>query len=211
MSGFDRRQAMFGLIAAVAAPEVLAGCVTASNEIELLKTGVDGARGGFYTPAELGTVSFLADAIIPTTDTPGALDAGVPATLDRLMSTWASTETQQGHRAAIVRVGNRLRELAGAELDAVSAEQRAAAVAALDAEAYATGAPPPGIAIVSKGPGFTPADQPVVIQYRALKSLIAQAYYASEAGAMTELHYQNVPGRWIPGAPLSEIGRTWAE
>jgi hypothetical protein len=208
MPDVDRRQAVFGLIAAVAAPGVLAGCVTASEEHDLLKMG---SRDAFYTPAELVTVTILADAIIPTTDTPGAIDAGVPTTLDKLMSAWASTETQQGHRAAIARVGERLSQLAGDGIDRVSVEKRVEAVALLDAEAYAAGAPPPGMAIVSQGPGFTPVIQPVATQYRALKSLIAQAFYASELGATKELHYQNVPGRWAPDAPLSEIGRTWAE
>lgn len=211
MSGFDRRQAIFGLIAAVAAPEVLAGCVSTSEENDLLKTGPVASGVAFYTAEELATLTLLADAIIPATDTPGALDAGVPATLEMLMRNWASRQTQEGHRAAISRVGDRLRELGGRDLHKLTAEARVAAVAALDAEAYANGAPPPGIAIVSQGPGFTPVDQPVGIQYRALKGLIAQAYYASEAGATKELHYQNVPGRWVPDAPLSEVGRTWAE
>lgn len=211
MSGFDRRQAILGLIAAVAAPEVLMGCVATGDRDDLLSPAGAAAAGGFYTKAELAAVSLLADAIIPATDTPGALDARIPETLDALMSVWASAETQEGHRAAIARVSARLRELAGADLETVTAEQRVTAVAKLDAEAYAGGAPPPGMSVIVKGPGFTPVDQPVVTQYRALKALIAQAYYASEAGAMKELHYQNVPGRWVADAPLTDIGRTWAE
>lgn len=207
MSGFDRRQAIFGLIAAVATPELLAGCVTSSDEDKLLQTGGD----SFYTAQELAFVTLLADAIIPRTDTPGAIDAAVPATLDALMATWASAETRNGHRLAIAQVGARLRELAGKDLEQLTPEQRISAVAALDAEAYANGAPPLGSSILSKGPGFTTVEQPLPVQYRALKSLIAQAFYASEPGATKELQYLNVPGRWVPDAPLSEIGRTWAE
>lgn len=211
MSGFDRRQAIFGLIAAVAAPEVLAGCVSTADEDKLLaQTGPTNAEA-FYTAEELAAVTALADAIIPATDTPGALDAGVPATLDTLMRTWASDATRQGHRAAIAKVSARLDVLAGAPFATLGADRRNAVVAALDAEAYAGGAPPTAMSVVSKGPGFTPEGQPVAIQYRALKSLIAQAYYASEAGATKDLHYLNVPGKWVADAPLSEAGPTWAE
>lgn len=211
MSGFDRRQAIFGLIAAVAAPEVLAGCVSTNDEDKLLAHTARTGEDAFYTAEELAAVAALADAIIPATDTPGALEAGVPATLDALMRTWASDATQQGHRTAIAMVSARLNELAGSDFTKLSSDQRNAAVAALDAEAYAGGAPPTAMSIVSKGPGFTPEGQPVAIQYRALKSLIAQAYYASEAGATKELHYLNVPGKWIADAPLSQVGPTWAE
>ena len=127
------------------------------------------------------------------------------------MQAWAAPQTQTAHRAAIAAVEVRLGQLAGSDVQHLTPAQQIAAVSALDAEAYDRGAPPLALSILSKGPGFTSADQPVGIQYRALKALIAQAYYASEPGAMKELHYENVPGRWLPDAPLAEIGRTWAE
>lgn len=211
MSGIDRRQAALGLIAAVASADVLAGCVASGNEERVLPLSGSSSKDGFYTPGERIIVDLLADAIIPATETPGAIDAGVPATMDALMSNWASQETQAAHRAAISRVGDRLRELAGTDLQELTREQQASVVGMLDEEAYAQGAPPPGIALISKGPAFAPGDPPVPIQYRALKGLIAQAYYASEPGAAIELQYELVPGRWVADAPLGEIGRTWAE
>jgi gluconate 2-dehydrogenase gamma chain len=211
MARMHRRQAILGLIASVATPAVLAGCVANGDEENLLRPPAAGAEDAFYTPHELAVVSWLADAIIPRTDTPGALDAGVPATLDALMAVWASPATQKAHRRAIAQVGERLREIAGANLEGIATEQRVAAVATLDAEAYVGGQAPAGMSILSKGPGFSSSEQPVATRYRALKALIAEAFYASEAGAMQELHYEPVPGRWIPDASLAEVGRTWAE
>src|SRR6266436_4490891 len=41
----------------------------------------------FFTAAEYATISQLADLIIPPTDTPGALAAGVPAYIDYVVNT----------------------------------------------------------------------------------------------------------------------------
>ena len=44
------------------------------------------------TPAQLALVGELAETILPRTDTPGALDAGVPAFIDRMLATWDTAE-----------------------------------------------------------------------------------------------------------------------
>jgi len=169
----DRREALAGLLLALGAPAAMAGC------------DIGKALGGastFCTREELALVSRLADAIIPTTDTPGALDVGVPAFLDAMMATWASEDTKTRQRAAFSAISARLAAL-GADNP----------IAALDAAAF------------SDWDGDGNED------YRALKSLIVQAYYSSEIGATQELQFELVPGRWRGDAPLADIGRTWAE
>jgi gluconate 2-dehydrogenase gamma chain len=211
MATTDRRQALFSLLAAIAAPELLASCVTSHNEDAIGKARALPGSTAFYTPDERRTVVLLADTIIPATDTPGALDADVPATLEALMTAWASEATKAAHRSAIAKVGARLIEIARKDLGELTLEERVAAVSALDAEAFPDGSPSIGMAFSAAGSGSAPGAQPAAMQYRALKVLIAQAYYASEAGSTKELQYELVPGRWIGDAPVSEIGRTWAE
>lgn len=53
----------------------------------------------FFTPAEYATLSRLTDAIIPATGTPGAVGAGVPEYIDRVVS--LNTEHQSLVRAGI--------------------------------------------------------------------------------------------------------------
>jgi gluconate 2-dehydrogenase gamma chain len=44
------------------------------------------AQAAFLTPAELAWLSAITEAIIPRTDTPGAIEAGVPAFIDRRLA-----------------------------------------------------------------------------------------------------------------------------
>ncbi|HAC07925.1 MAG TPA: hypothetical protein DCF71_18940, partial [Gemmatimonadetes bacterium] len=51
--------------------------------------------------------SRVSDLLLPRTETPGALDAHVPALLDQLMAEWASSDTQASHRAALAALDTR--------------------------------------------------------------------------------------------------------
>jgi hypothetical protein len=84
------------------------------------------------------------------------------------------------------------------------------AVSRLDAVAYAEGEPPGWLAVWQRGAPM-PTEGEVGVKYRWLKSFIALVYYSTEIGATQELQFELVPGRWESDAPLSEIGRTWAE
>jgi gluconate 2-dehydrogenase gamma chain len=185
-----RRQVLQGLIFSLGGAAALSAFdkAQAAAPIAAPKTAK-----GFYTKGELQTLTFLADAIIPRTDTPGALDAGVPAYMDHLYATWASEATKAEHRAHMAAIIGHLDRLTNVQsIEAGKREvQRRKALEALDAAAF-------GAEWSTHGP------------YRAVKSLIATIYYLSEPGATQELQYEPVPGHWIASAPLAEIGRTWA-
>lgn len=168
-----RRQVLQGLILSL-------GGAAALSTFQEAEAQSPKATSGFYIADELALVTFLADAIIPRTDTPGAVGAGVPAYMDHLYLTWASEKTRSDHRAQLAAIGTKLDQRGGRKIKAV---------ADLDAAAFA---------------GDDHWD------YRNLKSLIATVYYLSEPGATQELQYELVPGRWISSAPIGEIGRTWA-
>lgn len=200
-----RREVLLGLMLTLGGPAVLAQA-KAGKVGAILDKVTQGAAPVFYTRDELVLVTLLADKIIPRTDTPGALDAEVPAYLDKMIAAWASDATKASHRQAIVGVRARIAALAGGDITVLSAAELQQAVAALDKEAYADAVPPSPL---GRGGGTAPAS--VADQYRSLKTLIGQVYYASEPGATQELHYELIPGRWLADAPLAEIGRTWAE
>lgn len=192
-----RRQVLTGLIFSLGGATALTAfeAEAARPKRKAQKTAAPAApaKATFYTKGELATVTFLANGIIPRTDTPGALDAGVPAYMDHLYATWASAKTQSDHRAQLAEITTHLDRLTGVQsVDAGNYDkQRIKALEALDAAAFGP-----------EGNAYWP--------YRNVKSLIATVYYLSEPGATQELHYELVPGRWIASAPIAEIGRTWA-
>jgi gluconate 2-dehydrogenase gamma chain len=187
----DRRQVLLGLAFALGGPTALASCDSDNGDAILTALRPNG-RLAFYKSGEFRLVGVIADAIIPRTDTPGAIEVGVPGYIDVMMNVWASDDTKREHRASLRAIGDAL----GRGFLRLPDAQRRAAVAELDAAAFAEGGSEEGSAGA---------------RYRALKSLIANVYYASEPGATQELQYELVPGRWLGDAPLSQVGRTWYE
>ena len=81
----DRRELLYrasmllgGALTAGTVSGILAGCTTSDSP------GQPG--GGFLSADEMRTVTAMADQIIPRTDTPGAVDAGVPAFIDKMLT-----------------------------------------------------------------------------------------------------------------------------
>lgn len=184
-----RRKVLQGLIFSLGG----AAAVSAFQDARAQSPVKTDAASGFYTAEELATVTFLADAIIPRTDTPGAIDAGVPVYMDHLYLTWASGKTQAAHRADLAAIGSHLDRFGAAHATSDAKQRRLLALTDLDAAAFGQAADAGGLG-----------------GYRAVKSLIATVYYLSEPGATQELHYEPIPGHWIASAPVADIGRTWA-
>jgi gluconate 2-dehydrogenase gamma chain len=81
---FDRR----GLLATAAL--LLGGEVVAPLSRALATDAVPGftASQAQFTPDQLALVSAISERIIPTTDTPGAITAGVPAFIEMMLADW---------------------------------------------------------------------------------------------------------------------------
>lgn len=146
------------------------------------------AEAPFFVPAERATLDLLCETMIPRTDTPGAIEAGVPAFLDDLMATWASPEHQARFRGTVLRLGQAAQADTGRRLSTLAAAERAAWLLKQDAALLA-----------SNDPG-----------YRQFKQLVLTGYYYSEAGATQELRYELVPGVWEPSVPITADTRAWA-
>jgi hypothetical protein len=141
-----------------------------------------------FSPEQYALLEQVVDVIIPRSDTPGALDVGVPAFMHGMLSGWASPATRASALKVLDVIERQAWNRYGAAFRELPAERRLAVVSAVDAEALSR-----------EDPG-----------YRGFKWLVLLGYYHSEAGATQELRYELVPGAWRSCLPLTEVGRASA-
>jgi gluconate 2-dehydrogenase gamma chain len=133
-------------------------------------------------------IALLADAILPRSDTPGALDVGVPAWIDLVLADYFSdthrlaflADLNAIDQAAVARSGAHLATLKGAGLLAI--------IAPLDAATGST--------------DLTGAQR----GYVRLKELVIHGYFTSKPVQQDLLKVVIVPGRFdadVPVAPAS--------
>jgi len=175
-----RREFIQGLILSVGGAATLSAC---GDKAPAVTATAPHNPGRFYTGDEMALVSRVSDLIIPRTETPGALDVNVAGYLDGLMSDWASAETQRAHRAALARLRADLDSAVGVPFERAAQEAAEDALAELDARAFEIDQSMEG--------------------YRRFKGWITQAYFATEGGAVQELKWVALPGRWDPSVDIT--------
>lgn len=152
-------------------------------------------------------LSALADIMIPVTDTPGALAAQVPETLDAMLANWAAQETHELITTALVRLDAEAQAKTGKPFAALAAADRATFLTAHDKASLVPVPPPPGAK--SANP-FAPVISVVDNGYYRVKDLIITLYYSSEIALTQELIYEHVPGEWVPSLKITPGMRPFA-
>lgn len=145
-------------------------------------------------------LSAIADTIIPKTDTPGAVDAHVPAKFDALLVNWASPEHRVMLADALASIDAVAREKQGKGFAELTPDQRKELLSAHDIAGLK---PVPrtekltGMRAMMAGPSVADPG------YAKLKELIVLLYYYSEEALTTELVYEHVPGGWTPSVKVT--------
>ena len=169
----------------------------------------------FFTPAEYATLSRLNDVIIPATDTPGAVAAGVPEYVDRVVTlnaehqpliraglAWLERESkarfsreflslEEAERIAILQplsdeIDRRRRE-ALQERFLTEAKGTTIYYAAITDKDYPSTRAPQALA---QGRPALEADPGLPVRFfRLVKNLTADGYYTSRIGLLEELGY----------------------
>ncbi len=184
-----RRDTIKALLA-ISATGALTACKPKTRDDSKSVSGnrdlVYAAKGQFFNAKEFAFLSAVAQTIMPKTDTAGAIEAGVPETIQSLVSEWGDDSFRAYWRAGLRGVSN---ELEGS-FAALSPAERQAKLADYDSKVF-------NDSIEDKF-------------YKDMKHTIVSAYYMSEPGATEELHYDPVPGDFRGCVPFSEIGKAWA-
>ncbi len=173
-----RREVLQGLIISIGGATAL----TARGGVATVLSTRPGSATRFYTESELALISRISDLIIPRTETPGALDENIPGYMDGLMSDWASHETQNAHRQALAQINRELDRTVAGDFMSVSDSAAQRALAEFDAAVFS-----------ADGDGTG---------YKRTKGYISQSYFATEGGALEELKWVAVPGRWNPSVEI---------
>ncbi len=163
-------------------------------------------RKRFLPPASYALLTAVADTILPTTDTPGAVAARVPAKLDGMLATWASPATRKAVADALGRIDAAALAMKKKGFVALSPVDRAAVLRPHDAAALKNVPPPPG------APKTNFFSQAVFVKdqgYLKIKDLVINLYYYSELGSANELEYIHAPGKFQPSIKLTPASRPY--
>lgn len=161
-------------------------------------TAADGQR--YLAPAQFALLTAVADTLVPKTDSPGAVEVGVPAAFDQLLVKWAGEQSRHQLIAALASIDQLGRIADGVSFAALAPARRTELLATHDAASLkpvpVTG---PAKPLATRNPLAAVVDP----AYARLKELIVTLYYLSEPALTQELSYEHSPGEWRPSIPIT--------
>jgi hypothetical protein len=149
--------------------------------------------GEFFDEAGVRSLSRVIDILIPTTDTPGALDAGVLEFMDGFANTYLPEEDKQKLRDGLAAMDTDSEERFGKSFNDASAEQQVELIQAYDEASF----------------GKTDEENPFAAKdfYPQIKESVCWAYCTSEQGAKEHLQFVFDPGGYSNCIPIEEAGK----
>ena len=147
--------------------------------------------------------TILAELVIPTTDTPGAIAAGVPAFVEMMVCDWyTSTERKIFLDGLAALEDDSQRRYSAGFLELSETRQIEALRRQQDIAAEYE---PPENELSF----LMPAEDEHAPFFDKLKELVVIGYYHSEIGATQEMIYNPMPMEYRD-IPFSEVGRQWS-
>jgi gluconate 2-dehydrogenase gamma chain len=125
---------------------------------------------------------------MPTTDTPGAITAGVPAFIEKMLADWASPDDRKPILAGLDAIEARAQADYKVGADKATPQQQDALLT---------------LAMEDKLPGG--ADF-----FDKFRQLVITGYFTSEVGITQEREYLPVPGRYDGAYPFSQVNKVFS-
>jgi hypothetical protein len=177
----NRRALLLGAV-------VLLGGAAALSRFTRKPADAAAAGGPVMSAERFALLEQITQIMIPPTDTPGAIEAGVPAFIRQMLEDWGSASSRSEIAAVLEGIEKLAWEKFGAAFVELPPERRHEVVRGFDEQGVGRQDP----------------------AYAKFKYLVLVGYYQSEVGATQELRYELVPGAWRACVPFSEIGRATA-
>ena len=197
----DRREAVKRISA-------LLGFAVSGPTMAGILSGCQATQGPFrtLTQNQHDLLAIMSEHIIPTTDTPGAKEAGVADFIDAMLTDFYSEERRESFLQGLAEVDDLAKEELGKAFGKCSDAEQFELLDKLDNEAF------PDLDAMGE------AERKAFEEKRraqgrpfiaTLKELTISGYYTSEIGATQELHLNpSIPYRG--DIPFSEVGKAWA-
>lgn len=185
----DRRTALAGVVALFGAPLFTpiarAAGLAGAAQRPVVSEGPPSVQ--VFTPSQHALMTQLSERVIPTTDTPGAIAAGVPDYIDKLLADWALPTERLPIIAGLDAIDARsLQDYKIPAAQATPEQQDALLTAAMEAR-------------IPTGAAF----------FEIFRQLVFTGYYTSEIGMTQEREYLPVPGEYHGDYLYSKINKVY--
>lgn len=159
-------------------------------------------KANMLTPAQRKIIAAMAEIVIPRTDTPGAIDAGVPNFIELMASDWFNEQEQGVFLAGLADMEERIPQEYGKSFEQLPGSQQLEIMEAL--EEAASESQWYNFANVQRE--FI-SDAPFICQ---VKELTIWGFFTSELGSTQVLRYDGMPMEFDGELPLSPEDSSWA-
>ena len=156
----------------------------------------------YFSDAQRETVAAITETIIPGTDTPGAIDAGVPRFIELMVSGWFNEQERSIFDAGLAALMDDVQKRHGVSFAELSEAQRVAVLEQLEAAA----ADAAYYSLAGDIFGGFDSTNPFIAQ---LKELTTWGFFTSEVGARQVLRYNPVPMKFDGAYPLDPDDSSW--
>ena len=170
---------------------VMSGC---KADPAVIANGLDAWTPEFMSKDDGKTIAQLAECILPKTDIPGAIDAGVHSYIDLMLKNVSTKEEQEAFKAGFSDFKKQFQNAKGKSFLDANEQERVAFLTTYEKAEY----------------DKSKQDDPPASFWFAAKELVLTGYFTSEVGAKQALVFDPVPGAYKACIPVEEVGGTWA-
>lgn len=144
-----------------------------------------------FDKSQLALLREICETIIPATDTPGAIAAGVHEFIDRYAAHCATKEQQRTFLDTLKRIDTSAQNRFHQRFSLLGNQARIELLTSME----------------QASSGFDHNDRRC---FKQLKGWVIFGYYTSEVGASQELAYLSTPGSYKGDFKFETVGRAWA-
>jgi gluconate 2-dehydrogenase gamma chain len=156
----------------------------------------------YFTPAQRRIVAAMSEVIIPRTDTPGAIDARVPAFIELMVANWLNDQERAIFGAGLQDIESRIPIEYGRPFDQLGTREQLQIMEQLEGAA----ADSPWYEFGNLRRDYI-SDAPFICQ---LKELTIWGFFTSQEGATQVLRYEPMPMHFDGDVPLTPGESSWA-